>query len=100
MPTVTFVISDTPEGVSVHSDFQPAIGNPCSPAQAAALDIISRTRKEYGLEITKANKNALRLTTDANAVEPIAPKIDLAANMHRPLHEAVVDGHFHNVVVR
>lgn len=80
MPSVTFVISDTPDGVAVHSDFQPAIGNPCSPAQAAALDIISRTRKAYGLDVTKADKNTLQLTGDANAAQ--------------------TDSRFHNVVVR
>ncbi len=80
MPTVTFVISDTPDGVSVHSDFQPAIGNPCSPAQAAALDIISRTRKEYGLELTKADKSTLHLNGNANGLD--------------------IDARFQNVVVR
>jgi hypothetical protein len=50
MPSVTITITDTPEGgVSIHTDFKPAVGNPCSPAQSAALDIISRTRKHYGL---------------------------------------------------
>lgn len=51
MPQVTITLSDTPDGgVAVHSDFKPAIGAPCSAAQAAALDIIARTRKHYGLE--------------------------------------------------
>jgi len=52
MAQVTIVIADTPEGgVSVYTDFQPAIGAPCSTAQAAALDIIARTRKSYGLDV-------------------------------------------------
>ncbi len=51
MPQVTITLSDTPDGgVAVHSDFKPAIGAPCSAAQAAALDIIACTRKHYGLE--------------------------------------------------
>ena len=51
MPQVTITLTDTSEGgISVHTDFKPAIGAPCSSAQAAALDIISRTRKHYGLE--------------------------------------------------
>ena len=51
MAQVTIVIADTPNGgVSVYTDFQPAIGAPCSTAQAAALDIIARTRKSYGLD--------------------------------------------------
>jgi hypothetical protein len=50
MPTVTITITDTPSGaVSVHTDFAPAVGKPCSPAQAAALDILRRTRREYSL---------------------------------------------------
>lgn len=51
MPSVTLTLTDTPSGqVAVHSDFKPAVGNPCSPAQAAALDIIARTRRDYGLD--------------------------------------------------
>lgn len=50
MAQVTITLTDTPEGgVAVQTDFKPAIGAPCSAAQAAALDIISRTRKHYGL---------------------------------------------------
>ena len=47
MPAVTITLTDTPTGVSVHSDFKPAIGASCSPAQSAALDIIRRTRNEW-----------------------------------------------------
>ncbi len=51
MPSVTFTLIDTPAGgVAIQTDFKPAVGKPCSPAQAAALDIISRTRKDYGLD--------------------------------------------------
>ena len=50
MPSVTITLTDTPSGgVAVHTDFKPAIGTPCSLAQSAALDIISRTRHHYGL---------------------------------------------------
>lgn len=52
MASVTLTLTDTPTGaVSVHTEFKPAIGAPCSPAQAAAMDIISRTRKDYGLDV-------------------------------------------------
>ena len=48
--SVTITLADTPTGsVSVYTDFSPAVGKPCSPAQAAALDILRRTRREYGL---------------------------------------------------
>lgn len=50
MPSVTITLTDTPTGgISVHTDFKPAAGKPCSAAQAAGLDIINRTRKDYGL---------------------------------------------------
>lgn len=50
MPSVTVTIADTPSGgISIRSDYQPAVGNPCSRAQSAALDMIRRTRKEFGL---------------------------------------------------
>lgn len=51
MPSVTITLTDTPTGgVSLKTDFSPAAGLPCSAAQAAALDIISRTRRDYGLD--------------------------------------------------
>lgn len=50
MPSVTIILADTPAGgISIYTDYRPAIGNPCSRAQSAALDIISRSRKEFGL---------------------------------------------------
>jgi hypothetical protein len=51
MPSVTITLTDTPAGgVSIKSDFTPAVGARCSAAQAAALDIITRTSREYGLK--------------------------------------------------
>jgi len=50
MPTITLTLTDTPTGgVSIQSDYKPAIGHPCSPAQGHALEIISRTHKQWGL---------------------------------------------------
>lgn len=50
MPSITLTLTDTPAGgVSVASSFRPAIGHPCSPAQSYALDIMARTRKDWGL---------------------------------------------------
>lgn len=52
MPEITITLNDTPNGaVSVHSSFKPAVGNPCSPAQAYALEIINRTHKQWGVHI-------------------------------------------------
>ncbi|HEY5582557.1 MAG TPA: hypothetical protein VIK56_15610 [Rhodoferax sp.] len=56
MPSITITLTDTPNGaVSIHSTYRPAIGNPCSPAQAHALDIISRTHKLWGVHIDAAH---------------------------------------------
>ena len=50
MPKVTITIEDTPEGgITIDMDHQPGIGQRCSPAQQAALEIISRTRKQWGV---------------------------------------------------
>ena len=52
MPEITITLNDTPNGaVSVHSTFKPAVGNPCSPAQAYALEIINRTHRQWGIHI-------------------------------------------------
>ena len=50
MPTVTLTLTDTPHGgVAIHSTYIPAVGNPCSPAQDAALEILKRTHKQWGV---------------------------------------------------
>ena len=55
MPTVTLTLNDTPNGaVSIHSTFKPAVGNPCSAAQAHALDVIARTHKQWGVHLDAA----------------------------------------------
>ncbi len=44
MATITLILNDTPAGgVSVRSDFRPAMGHPVTPAQAQALDLIAST---------------------------------------------------------
>jgi hypothetical protein len=68
MPSITITLTDTPEGgVAVHTDFKPAIGAPCSVAQAAALDIIRRTTREYGLELPRT-ANFIQTTGDKDAL--------------------------------
>lgn len=60
MPIVTIVLEDTPTGgVAIHTNFKPAIGAPCSNAQSAALDILSRTNRDW---------NMVHLSGDVNAV--------------------------------
>ncbi|MCS4509168.1 hypothetical protein [Xylophilus ampelinus] len=55
MATITLTLTDTPNGaVALHSSFTPAIGAALSPAQAHALDLVSRTRKQWGLHIDAA----------------------------------------------
>lgn len=52
MASVIITLTDTPTGgVAVHTDYKPAVGNPCSPAQAHALEVINRTRANYGLPV-------------------------------------------------
>ncbi len=52
MPAVTITLEDTPAGgVAITSSFRPTVGSPCTAAQAAALDIVARTRKEWGKAI-------------------------------------------------
>ena len=64
MASITITLTDTPTGgVAVHSDFKPAIGAPCTPAQSAVLDIISRTAREYGLPLSPAHAEATREAT-------------------------------------
>lgn len=55
MATITVTFIDTPAGgVAIKHDFVPRAGAPCSPAQNAALDVINRTAREYGLPHTPA----------------------------------------------
>jgi hypothetical protein len=50
MSEVIITLTDTPSGgVAIHTNFKPAIGAPCSNAQSAALDILSRTKRDWGL---------------------------------------------------
>jgi hypothetical protein len=51
MATVTLTLTDTPTGgVSIYSTYTPAIGSPCSAAQSTALEILSRTKKQWAQE--------------------------------------------------
>ena len=52
MPSVTITLSDTPTGgVAIHTEFKPSIGAPCSPAQSAALEVINRTKRDWGMKL-------------------------------------------------
>jgi hypothetical protein len=49
MPEITITLSDTPTGgVAIKSNFEPAVGRPCSKAQSVALEIMNRTAREWG----------------------------------------------------
>jgi hypothetical protein len=51
MASVQFTLSDTPTGgVSIHTNFQPPVGKVCTVAQNAALEILNRTGKQWGVE--------------------------------------------------
>jgi hypothetical protein len=79
MPTVTLTLTDTPHGgVAIHSTYIPAVGNPCSPAQDAALEILKRTHKQWGV-------NPAMQGVDIDAVHAINPHIVAVA---KRLHHA------------
>lgn len=66
MPSVTITLSDTPAGgIAIKTDFAPAAGRPCSLAQAASLDIIRRTAREYGLPPSFGGKPVYGVDIDA-----------------------------------
>lgn len=52
MASITITLTDTPTGgVAVHTDYKPAVGHPCSPAQAHAMEVINRTHKQWGISL-------------------------------------------------
>lgn len=68
MPSVTITLTDTPAGgVAITSDFRPTVGAPCTSAQAAALDIMTRTRKDWGMKaplLAEVDIDAVHRTRD------------------------------------
>lgn len=47
MAEITLVLTDSPDGgVAVRTTFTPAIGRPCTPAQARSLDMLRLARHE------------------------------------------------------
>lgn len=47
MAEITLVLTDTPDaGVAVRTTYTPAIGHPCTPAQARSLDMLRLARHE------------------------------------------------------
>lgn len=66
MASVTVILEDTPAGgVSIRTDFKPAIGAKCSLAQSAALEIMNRTAKDYGLPASFGAKPVHGVDIDA-----------------------------------
>lgn len=81
MASVTITLTDTPEGgVCVASNYVPALGRNTSTAQAAALDIINRTCREYGMP------NPLRKVSAA-----LSEGVDIDA-VHRTRDNVVASG--------
>jgi hypothetical protein len=73
MAFILITLSDTPDGgVSIHSDFKPAIGMPLSPAQSAALDIVARTGKQWGI----ADGAAAQVAASQSVAETLAQATD------------------------
>lgn len=47
MPTIHLTLIDTPKGgIALKHDFRPAVGQPCSPAQSMALDLINKAARD------------------------------------------------------
>ena len=66
MASVTLILEDTPAGgVAIHSNFKPAVRGKCSVAQCAALDIVNRTAREYGLPPSFGGKPVFGVDIDA-----------------------------------
>ena len=83
MATTTITIEDTPDGrIAVHSSYQPARGERGSLAQQATLEIVRRTRKEYGLSepVTAAQSSQ---HTEATASMPACPRCGNARQVWR-----------------
>ena len=75
MPAVTLTLTDTPMGkVAIHADFKPAAANPCSPAQAAALEVIGRTSKDYGLQAAPMSAHPLYQFKKGQALVIVGPQ--------------------------
>jgi hypothetical protein len=77
MSKVTITLEDTAAGgVSITSDYTPTVGAPCSAAQAHALEIINRTRRDWDLrprplleiDIDAVHRRRDRVLHDAEAV--------------------------------
>lgn len=68
MASITITLTDTPTGaVAIHTDFRPAVGAPCSAAQSAALDMISRTKRDWGMKaplLAEVDIDAVHRTRD------------------------------------
>lgn len=107
MATTTITIEDTPDGrINVRTDYQPARGERCSLAQQATLEIIRRTRKEYGLadpDHTTSAQHAEAAALQQTAGMPPCPKcgnnrqvwrnqITGLVTCHRAYCDTVVEG--------
>ena len=85
MPSITITLSDTPDGgVAVHSDFKPAVGMPLSPAQSAALDIVARTGKQWGVPTGPAGQLA--------ASQSVAETLAQATDRMKKFNDALKSG--------
>jgi len=83
MPSITIVVSDTSTGgISVRSDYHPTAGSPCSRAQSAALDMVRRTRKEFGLSDPSSTALApVPLRTDGVDIDRVHRTRDNVVNV-------------------
>lgn len=75
MPAITIVVEDTPAGgVAITSNYLPKAGEACSAAQAAALDIVARTKREWGMKaplLAEVDIDAVHRTRDRVVIDPV-----------------------------
>lgn len=66
MASVTIIMADTPTGgVSIYTDFAPAVGKATTPAQQAALEVLTRTRRDWGITPSQQAQAAIETVASA-----------------------------------
>lgn len=93
MAHITMTLSDTPDGgVSIHTDFKPSVGNPCTPAQGYALDVIAKTHKQWGIPKDTSETRRPGITEMCERLQREHPNWD-ASRCHAEAKAAYTEPH-------
>ena len=78
MATVTLTLTDTSTGtIALGTTFMPAIGHPLTPAQMAAIEMMRRTCRDWGIQATSAPASAAAATSaPASAAAAINAQVE------------------------